>query len=220
MSQRILFVFTSVSESLQGDDTGWYLPEAAHPYYILSPHFTIDFAAPGGPRPSMDPSSEIRYRDDEDCKRFLEDSKVKSLLENTKRLRDVNSDDYIAIYYLGGRGPVIDLPDYEPNIELAEKFYRSGKLVSAVCHGPAALVFAAREDGVSIFNGKEATGFSDTEEHQVGRLNGIPFSVEKRMRLLGATYVKAKNPWDPKVVQSGNLLTGRTRNPLGLLRKG
>jgi hypothetical protein len=44
-----------------------------------------------------------------------------SLLENAKHLDDVNSGDYKAIYYLGGRGPVIDLPDYGPNIRLAEE---------------------------------------------------------------------------------------------------
>jgi hypothetical protein len=76
MPQRILFVLSSAQKSLQGDPTvitallliscdtssiillqGWYLPEAAHPYYVLSPHFTIEFAAPAGPNPPMDPSS-------------------------------------------------------------------------------------------------------------------------------------------------------------------
>jgi len=33
---------------------GWYLPEAAHPYYILSPHHIIDFASPAGPNPPVD----------------------------------------------------------------------------------------------------------------------------------------------------------------------
>ncbi|KAF8506061.1 class I glutamine amidotransferase-like protein [Russula emetica] len=217
MSTSILFVFTSVSQSLQGDNTGWYLPEAAYPYYVLSPHFTIDFAAPAGPSPPMDPSSGNRYKDDDECKRFLEDDKVKSLLENAKRLDNVNSKNYEAIYYLGGRGPVIDLPEYKPSIKLAEEFFNSNKVVGAVCHGPAALVFAAREDGVSIFNGKEATGFSDDEEHQIGRLDGIPFSVERRIILLGGDYVKAGKPWGTKVVRSGNLITGQNPQSATLL---
>ena len=36
---------------------GWFVPEAAHPYYILSPHVTIDFVSPAGPNPPVDKSS-------------------------------------------------------------------------------------------------------------------------------------------------------------------
>lgn len=31
-SKRILFVFTSAGKTLTGAQTGWFLPEAAHPY--------------------------------------------------------------------------------------------------------------------------------------------------------------------------------------------
>ena len=31
------------------------------------------------------------------------------------------ADNYIAIYYLGGRGPLNDLPECKPNTELANK---------------------------------------------------------------------------------------------------
>ena len=76
MTKRILFVFTSANRTLTGANTvshyggshpwlanqppnrvsnqGWYLPEAAHPYYILAPHFTIDFTSPEGPNPPVD----------------------------------------------------------------------------------------------------------------------------------------------------------------------
>jgi len=37
------------------------------------------------------------------------------------RLSEVKSSDYMAIHYVGGRGTVIDLPIYEPNIDLAEQ---------------------------------------------------------------------------------------------------
>ena len=36
---------------------GWFLPEAAHPYYILSPHVEIDFASPAGANPPVDETS-------------------------------------------------------------------------------------------------------------------------------------------------------------------
>ncbi len=60
-------------------------------------------------------------KDDEECTRFLNDPAVKALLENAKLLNAVNFDDYMAIYYVGGHGPVIDLAKDEVNIELANK---------------------------------------------------------------------------------------------------
>ncbi|KAG5734379.1 hypothetical protein E4T56_gene2072, partial [Termitomyces sp. T112] len=53
----VLFVFTSANKTLSGRQTGWYLPEAAHPYWVLAPHAKIDFAAPAGPNPEVDEGS-------------------------------------------------------------------------------------------------------------------------------------------------------------------
>lgn len=70
----ILFVLTSVNTNLLGGKTvrmpdkckycyshcymqGWFVPEAAHPYKILSPYYTIDFASPAGSNPPVDESS-------------------------------------------------------------------------------------------------------------------------------------------------------------------
>ncbi|KIO12899.1 hypothetical protein M404DRAFT_19602 [Pisolithus tinctorius Marx 270] len=73
-------------------NTGWYLPGAAYPYYVLSPYFDIDFAVPKGPNPPVDPSST--------------------------ELSGVKADDYDAIFHVGGYGPIIDLPEDPANIKL------------------------------------------------------------------------------------------------------
>jgi len=209
MTRRILIVLTSASQTLTGDPTGWYLPEAAHPYYVLKPHFAMDFAAPEGPNPPLDPSSRESFKHDEDCKRFLNDPEVADLLKNAKTLSTVRPDDYEAIFYVGGRGPVIDLPTDMANIQLADNFYRSGKIIAAVCHGPAALVGVTGEDRTSIFKDRTVTGFSNAEEELIGDMAAIPFLLEDRVKTLGATYVKAEKPWEPKVVHSDNLMTGQ-----------
>ncbi|TFY71705.1 hypothetical protein EVG20_g1309 [Dentipellis fragilis] len=205
---RILFVFTSTSKTLNGKPTGWYLPEAAHPYYTLSPKYQIDFAAPAGPNPPLDPSSVELFKDDESQK-FLTDPAVKELFSKTKVLKEVNADDYAAIFYIGGHGPVIDLAFDNDNIKLAEEFLHSGKIVSAVCHGPAALVGVKGTDGNSIFDGRKATAFTDVEEEQVGKIDDVPFLVEEKIKSLGGTFEKAAEPWGVKVIRSGNLLTGQ-----------
>ncbi|KAI0065927.1 class I glutamine amidotransferase-like protein [Artomyces pyxidatus] len=216
---RILFVFTSVSKTLLGNPTGWYLPEAAHPYYVLAPHFPIDFAAPHGPNPPIDQSSVENFKD-EDSTKFLVDPTVQSLLANATLLdlKNINVNDYAAIFYVGGHGPVLDLATDASNIAVANEFYRSGKIVSAVCHGPAALVGVTSSDGKSIFDGNAATAFSNAEEEKVGRVKDIPFLAEDRIVSLGGTFEKAPELFAPKVVRSGTLITGQnpaSAKPIG-----
>lgn len=81
------------------------------------------------------PPSQM-FTDDESVS-FLQDDSVKTKLENAKLLSDINVDDYDAVFYVGGHGPVIDLATDPVNIKLAETFWNKGKIVSAVCHGPA-----------------------------------------------------------------------------------
>ncbi|KAG8899421.1 hypothetical protein FRB99_006722 [Tulasnella sp. 403] len=206
--KRVLFVLTSVSKNLQDGPTGWYLPEAAHPYYVLAPHHQITFAAPQGPNPPVDPSSVENFKDDESVK-FLSDDVVKQKLANALRVKDVNPSDYDAIFYVGGHGPVIDLASDEDNIKLANEIFRAGKPTAAVCHGPAALVGATDANGASIFKGREFTGFSNFEEEQVNQVKAIPFLLEDKLQEKGGKYVKADQPWGPKVVVDGTLITGQ-----------
>ncbi|KAF8708356.1 response stimulus, partial [Rhizoctonia solani] len=204
----VLFVFTSANKTLTGAQTGWYLPEAAHPYYVLHEKINIDFAAPNGPNPEVDEGSVEMFKDDESVK-FLQDPEVKQKFASAKKLSDVNPAEYDAIFYVGGHGPMIDLPEDPNNIKLANAFYQSGKITSAVCHGPGALVGVKDASGKSIFDGRNATGFSDAEEEQVGKVKDVPFLLETRIKELGGKYTKAEQAWGPKVVVDGHVITGQ-----------
>lgn len=208
MPSRILFVFTSVNRTLTGAQTGWYLPEAAHPYYVLHEKHNIDFAAPNGPNPEVDEGSVQMFKDDESVK-FLQDPEVKQKLANAKKLSEVDAKDYDVIFYIGGHGPMIDLAFDPVNAKLASAFFQAGKLTTAVCHGPGALVGATDASGKSIFEGRNATGFSDDEEEQVGKVKDVPFLLEARIKKLGGKYTKAEAAWEPKVVVDGHLITGQ-----------
>ncbi|KAF8912658.1 class I glutamine amidotransferase-like protein [Mucidula mucida] len=204
----ILFVLTSCDTNLVGKPTGYYLPEAAHPYYILTPTCTVDFASPKGPNPPLDQRSVTAFEKDEDCVRFLKDPIVADKLSHAKKLSEISAKDYDAVFYVGGHGPVIDLPTDEDNIRLASEFYQAGKITSAVCHGPAALANAVDAEGKSIFAGKNFTGFSNAEEVQVDSVSSIPFSLEDDISKKGGIYSRAE-PWQSKVVVDGHLLTGQ-----------
>jgi len=205
----VLFVFTSANKTLTGAQTGWYLPEAAHPYYILAPHAEIDFASPAGPNPSVDEYSVKAFAEDEESVKFLKDEIVQSKFAKAKKLSEIQVKDYDAIFYVGGHGPVIDLAFDSVNAKLASEFWQSGRIVSAVCHGPSALVGAIDVNGKSIFLGKSFTGFSNKEEEIIQKVKEIPFLLEDKIIELGGNYAKADEPWAAKVVVDGHLITGQ-----------
>ncbi|KAF9055152.1 ThiJ/PfpI [Hymenopellis radicata] len=213
----ILFVFTSCDKNLLGKQTGWYLPEAAHPYYVLAPTFTIDFASPKGPNPPVDEGSVQMFQDTESVK-FLSDETVKNKFANAKKISEVSAKDYDVIFYVGGHGPVIDLAADPVNAKLASDFYQAGKITAAVCHGPAALLNAVDAEGKSIFAGKEFTGFSNVEEVQVDAVKAVPFLLEDELQKKGGKYSKTE-PWQPKVVVDGQLYTGQNPASAGPLGK-
>jgi len=207
--KNILFVYTSVSNNLLGGPTGWYLPEAAHPYWVLHDSHNITFAALSGPNPPLDPGSVELYKEDVESTKFLADETVKDKFANAKKLKDVNAEDYDAIFYVGGHGPMIDLATDEENIKLANAFYRTNKIVSAVCHGPGALVNVTDENGASIFKGRRATGFSNAEEKALDAVKAIPFLLEDAIVQKGGSYEKAGELWGEEVIVDGNVITGQ-----------
>ncbi len=98
-----------------------------------------DLGSPKGGKAPLDPSSLEKYKDDNECKQLLSDEKAKEGYENTIKLSDCNANDYVALLFVGGYAPCFDLPHDKDNIKLAEEFWKQGKIVSAICHGPAAL---------------------------------------------------------------------------------
>eukprot|EP01138_Halocafeteria_seosinensis_P008003 gb/GECG01008176.1/.p1 GENE.gb/GECG01008176.1/~~gb/GECG01008176.1/.p1 ORF type:complete len:146 (+),score=18.59 gb/GECG01008176.1/:1-438(+) len=93
-SGNVLFILTSHNKlGDTGKATGWYLPEVAHAYRVLKGHgFAVTFATPLGGEAPMDPGSFDNFKDE--CDDFLQDKAAKEALNNTKRLEDVNPDDY------------------------------------------------------------------------------------------------------------------------------
>ena len=74
---------------------------------------------------------------DEHALKFQTDEKVLSKQATAKSLTEVNANDYAAIFFVGGHGPVIDLAADPDCASLIEAFWSGDKYVAAVCHGPA-----------------------------------------------------------------------------------
>ena len=83
-----------------------------------------------------------------------------------------------------------------------------GQVIAPLCHGPAALLSATREDGTFAFAGRRLTVFTDEEELQGGTGEQTPWFVEETLREKGAE-IDAGPAWSSKVVVDGNLISGQ-----------
>ena len=207
---KVLMVLTSHDRlGNTGDKTGFWLEEFAAPYYILKDAgLDVTLASPKGGQPPLDPRSDDPDSETESMCRFKNDPDAKAALANTVKLSDVSPDEYDAVFYPGGHGPLWDLAEDRDSVALIESIYAAGKPVGAVCHGPAALRRAKAPDGTPLVRGKAVTGFSNTEEAAVGLTDVVPFLVEDMLKQNGGDYSKAEN-WEPHAVTAGNLVTGQ-----------
>ncbi|MEO1335650.1 MAG: type 1 glutamine amidotransferase domain-containing protein, partial [Myxococcota bacterium] len=141
-------------------------------------------------------------------KSMLADSQFSARLQSTKKLEDVNADDYEGVYIPGGYGLLFDLVDSETSQALIRKVYEDNKPVAAVCHGPATLSRVKLSDGSALIADRQVTGFTREEEIAMNTLDKIPFLLEEAMIDSGGVYRK-KSKWSVLVVEDGRLITGQ-----------
>lgn len=207
---NILMVLTSHDRlGDTGRKTGFWLEEFAAPYYVFKDAGAkITLASPKGGQPPLDPKSDEPDAQTDATRRFKNDPDAQKALANTLPLARISSDEYDAVFYPGGHGPLWDLANDEHSISLIESMYEDGKVVAAVCHAPAVLCNASGPDGGPLVRHKRVTGFTNSEEAAVQLTDVVPFLVEDALLENGARYSKAAD-WQPYVVTEGSLVTGQ-----------
>ncbi|PRC91420.1 type 1 glutamine amidotransferase domain-containing protein [Solimicrobium silvestre] len=207
---NILMVLTSHDKlGDTGAKTGFWLEEFAAPYYVFQKAGAkITLTSPLGGQPPLDPKSDDPASQTESTIRFKSDSAAQATLANTRKLSDISTNDYDAVFYPGGHGPLWDLVNDKLSIALIEVMLEAGKPVAAVCHAPGVLRYVNNPDGTSVLKGKAVTGFTNSEEQAVGLSKVVPFLVEDMLKENGANYSKLAD-WQPHVVTDGLLITGQ-----------
>lgn len=204
--KKILMVLTSVSTIGETDEmTGYNVAEAAHPWKVFkdSGHI-VDFASIQGgqpPRDEVDTSDPIQVA-------FTEDETTRAGLYNTARVDVIDPEQYDAVYLVGGHGTMWDFPDSEGLQKLVASIYDAGKIVGAVCHGPAGLLHVELENGLRLVEGKKVAAFTNDEEVAAGKDKVIPFFLADQLEEQGATHVSA-GTFEEKVVVDERLVTGQ-----------
>jgi putative intracellular protease/amidase len=207
---KILMVLTSHDRlGDTGRQTGFWLEELAAPYYVFrDAGADVTLASPAGGRPPLDPKSGEPDFQTDLTRRFEADAGAQALLANTARLDGLRQEDFDTVFYPGGHGPLWDLAEDAHSIRLLESFAAAGKPIALVCHAPGVLRHVKGTDGRPLVEGKNVTGFTNSEEEAVGLTEVVPFLVEDELKALGGLFSKATD-WAPFVVQDGQLITGQ-----------
>ena len=192
-----------------GKPTGFWLEEFVAPYYIFfDAGLDITLASPKGGQPPLDPASDQPEAHTQDTERFRTDRAAQQALANTVRLDQLNADEFDAVFYPGGHGPLWDLAEDPHSISLIEQVFADGKPVGTVCHAPGVLRHVKKPDGTPLVAGKRVTGFSNSEEQAVKLDHIVPFLVEDELKKLGGIYERTDD-WQSLSVIDGHLVTGQ-----------
>ncbi|PYC27276.1 type 1 glutamine amidotransferase domain-containing protein [Aquipseudomonas alcaligenes] len=207
---KILLVLTSHDQlGNTGHKTGFWLEEFASPYYVFKDAGAqITLASPKGGQPPIDPKSDAPDAQTAATRRFAEDAEAQQLLATSLPLAQVRAEDFDALFYPGGHGPLWDLAEDATSIALIERFIALGKPVGAVCHAPGVLRHVKAADGTPLVRGKRVTGFSNSEEAAVELTDVVPFLVEDMLKDHGGVYGRAAD-WHSHVEVDGLLVTGQ-----------
>ncbi len=205
---KVLLVLTSHSQlGDTGDRTGFWLPELTHPYYeFINAGYKADVASVQGGIAPIDPKSFDEP--DETIELFLKDAELMAKVLRTVPLSKIDPNEYQAVIFAGGSGAMWDFPNNEHVNHIAVSIYQNQGVVSAICHGPAALVDIKLPNGDYLVAGKKVSAFTNKEEEEIKQTNIIPFLLQDKLIERGAKFVSGK-PWEENVVVDGRLVTGQ-----------
>ncbi len=226
IKKRIAIVISNPAvSSTTGWNVGFWWSELTHPYFEFTEKgYEVEIFSPNGgkcePDAMSDPRDQSGYSaGDLISMGFIHSPTLAALVENTKKVNEIEVTKFDAIVVAGGQSPMFT---FENATDLKLKFvefYEKGKIASALCHGVAILNFAKLSNGEYLAKGKTVTGFANVEEDfadeavwNYGMLERgkriMPWRVEDKLKAIGANYVQA-GMWRGFAIRDGNLITGQ-----------
>lgn len=188
-----------------GEPTGFAMVELTHPLDVFDrAGIPYEIASIRGGHPPIDffdlsDAANAHYWNDKDFRSALADSLI---------LKDLDPSRYSAVFFAGGHGTMWDFADSEAVQTVIREIWEAGGIVSAVCHGPAALVNAKLSDGSYLVASKKLAAFTDAEEAEVKYDKVVPYLLASTLKNRGALHQPAPN-WSENVVTDGRLITGQ-----------
>ncbi|MCW3015087.1 MAG: thiamine biosynthesis protein ThiJ [Solirubrobacterales bacterium] len=210
----MLIVLTGADTWTLNDETrhptGFWAEELLAPMRVFrEAGVEMTISTPGGVRPTVDEGSmnpDVVGGEDNAAALRAELEVIADVLAAPLALEDVAPDDYDGVFIPGGHGPMEDLAVSEELGRLLVTMLDGGQIIASVCHGPAALLSATRDDGTWAFAGREISAFTNEEETQAGLADKAPWLLEDR---LGEATVRTGPAWQPFSIADGDLVTGQ-----------
>jgi putative intracellular protease/amidase len=224
--KRVAIVISnSAVSTTSGWPVGFWWSELTHPYHaFLERGYQVEVFSPNGGRCEADALSDPRdpsgySESDLITMAFIATPRLTSLVETTKRVADLNVEDFDAIVVAGGQAPMFTFEKETALHRTFVRFYEDGKIAAVLCHGVAILRYAKLSNGEYLAKGKTVTGFANVEEefadNAVWTMNLLPrdkhvmpWRIEDELKRLGANYIQA-GAWRGFAVRDGNLITGQ-----------
>lgn len=126
-------------------------------------------------------------------------------LATTPALSELKGADYSAVFFAGGHGTMWDFRDNQDAQRIIREVYESDGIVSAVCHGPAALVDAKLSSGEYLIKGKNVAAFTNKEEEEVHTTDVVPFCLKPHFASMVRFIMKLQTglkTWLPTIALS------------------
>ena len=215
MAKRILFIVSSASHiGPKNRPTGNLLTETAAPFVIFKRQgYDVDIYSINGGEAPLD---GMEAYETELNQTFLNGEGLIKM-KNTKPIDELTSVDmYDAVFTPGGLAPMVDMVDNKKFNDIHRTMWESGKVVSAVCHGPVCLLNVKLSDGSWLIKGKNITAYTNAEEETYAWAD-VPFQLEDALREHGCNFTSVA-PLEPYSITDGRLVTGQ--NPASALGVG
>jgi putative intracellular protease/amidase len=225
-TKRIAVVLANPAVSTTtGWPVGFWWSELAHPYFVLTEKgYQVEIYSPNGgkcePDAISDPRDPSGYSSSDLISMgFLSTPRLANLIENTRKVSEIDTTSFDAILVAGGQAPMFT---FEQAADLHRKFvefFEAGRIACALCHGVAILRYAKLSNGEHLAKGRTVTGFANVEEDFADNAvwemkllsrdkHVMPWRIEDEMRHIGANYIQA-GMWRGFAVRDGNLITGQ-----------
>jgi putative intracellular protease/amidase len=224
--KRVAIVIANPAVSTTtGWPVGFWWSELTHPYHVFAEKgYEVEIFSPNGGKCEADgmsdPNDASGYsKTDLISQGFIHTPELKALVDNTKKVADIDVGRFDAIVVAGGQAPMFTFEGATALHKKFAEFYEAGKVTSALCHGVAILAYAKLSNGEYLAKGKTVTGFANVEEdfadNAVWSYNMLPrdkhvmpWRIEDKLKEIGANYVQA-GLWRGFAVRDGNLVTGQ-----------
>ncbi|MBR4486370.1 type 1 glutamine amidotransferase domain-containing protein [bacterium] len=142
-------------------------------------------------------------------RKWIQNKQFKNILSNsTKHLKELNPDEFSAIFLAGGYGA---FNDYYKNNTLNKfllKLYENNAYICTCSRGLIALLNLKNNDGKHLLYKRKLTAMSNEEERLNLMIDKLPFLLENKLRMLKVNYIKSL-PYYEHVIQDEQFISAQ-----------